>query len=191
MRALLLQTSVPLVCFAGLLAAQAPNDRPHSDAVQAILDLAGKLDAMDVARRAENIVKKYDSCDISQTFTLRKRGGVGIGTAAENANSNSIDHLVRRWSGNKAPTAKELQAHQADLLKAARVLQAMAELAPFRIPAYKDGDKRIGEWLKVSADFKVLTRELREGIQRVDPAGVRKTSLKLQQTCNQCHTLVF
>jgi hypothetical protein len=153
--------------------------------------LADNLKAMDVSCRAETIVKKYDSCDISTIFTIRRRGGAGIGTAAETAATNSIDHLVRRWSGKKPPTAQELKAHQTDLLRVARVLQAMAELAPHRVPGYKEGDKRIGEWLKISADFKTVTRELREGIEQLDAAGVGKTSLKLQQTCNQCHTMVF
>src|SRR5262249_8465875 len=119
-----------------------------------------------------------------------RRGGAGIGCAAESPNADSIDRLVRRWAGNKPPTKKELQEHQADLLRAARVLQAMAELAPFRQPAYDKGDKRIEEWRQVAGDFKAVPWELRQGIQQADAVQVRDTALKLNQTCNRCHNLV-
>src|SRR5262245_55363427 len=179
-----------LLTLAGLLGAQAPPDRPHSEAVLAILKLADNLDAKDVAMQAEKIVKEHDSCDISEIFRPRRFGGAGIGRLGAKPNENSIDHLVRRRAGNKPPTKEELQKHRTDLVKTTRVLQAMAELAPFRMPPrYKGNDKKIAEWNQVTAEFKVNTRDLRERIEKADATKVRETVLKLQQVCNQCHSL--
>src|SRR5262245_31412136 len=121
-----------LFTLSGLIGAQAAPDRPREEAVLAILKLADNLKAKDVAARAEKIVKEYDSCGVSVIFRLRRHGGAGVGSIAKTPNENSIDYLVRRWAGNGPPTKEELEKHQGDLAKTARVLQAMAELAPFR-----------------------------------------------------------
>src|SRR5262245_3623958 len=177
------------VCVGAQIPAQ--QQRPYGEAVKDILDLADHLQDMDVAKRAKAIVTQHDSCDISRVFTARQRGGAGIGAVATKPTENSIDHLVRKWAGGKPPTAEELKKHQYDLVRVSRVLQTMAELAPFRMPPYPARDKRIDEWRKVAQDFKSITRDLRHGIEEADAVRVRTTVVRLQQTCNRCHELAF
>src|SRR5262245_36816928 len=161
MRSLFLPFLGLLTLVAGMCAAEpAVQDRPQRAAVKAILQLADNLDVGDVAKRAQALVAAHDSCEISSVFRPRKYGGAGIGSAAATPAVNSIDHLVQRWSGTSPPTREELEKHQADLARTARVLRAMAELAPFRTPGFKKGDPRIEEWQQVARDFKAVTREL-------------------------------
>lgn len=187
-----------LVC-ASVLAAAAPvptasqekEQRPLEPAVAAILKLADELNGPNVAEEAKKIVAKYDSCEISQVFTQRNRGGAGIGTAASlPGHRDAIHHLVHHWAAGRAPKKEELEAHQKDLVKAARVLQAMAELAPHRRAMVLPKDKYVAEWATVSAEFKTRTREFREAIESVDADQVRKAAVNLQKSCNSCHVLV-
>jgi hypothetical protein len=172
-----------------LVAAAQPAPKPPRPAVAAILKLADDLEAKDVPLRARKIVEEHDSCSISQVFTLGQRGGAGVGSAVKAGHKNSLEDLVRNWSGNRPPTREELDTHQKDLLRAARVLQTMAELAPFRLPhiGIPVNEKRTEEWRKVSAEFKEVTRDLRDSIERTDPTEARKAAVRLQQTCNACH----
>jgi len=162
-------------------------------AIAAILKLADSLDASDVAEHAKKIVDTHDSCDISQVFTPRRnnRGGPGIGSAVKAGHLDAISALVADWSGTKPPTQKELETHQTDLLKVARVLQAMAELAPYRGPLVlpRGNEKKAEEWRAVSAQFKTVTRDLRDAVQKADAAETRKVAVRLQQTCNACHAV--
>src|SRR5947209_16148220 len=152
----------------GVTAQPQGKDQPHRPAIAAILKLADNLDASNVAEHAKKIVDTHDSCDISQVFTPRRngRGGPGIGSAVKAGHLDAIHALVADWSGAKPPTQKELETHQTDLLKVARVLQAMAELAPYRGPLVlpKGNEKRAEEWRAVSAQFKTVTRDLRDAI---------------------------
>jgi len=183
----------------GLALAVAATAQPQAaeqkfrPAVAAILKLAENLDSNDVASHAKKIVETHDSCDISQVFAPRRsgRGGPGIGSAVGAGHLNAISALVADWSGTKPPTKKELETHQKDLLQVARVLQAMAELAPYRGPVVlpKGNDKKAEEWQAVSAQFKTVTRDLREAIQNSDAARTRKVAVRLQQTCNACHAV--
>jgi hypothetical protein len=181
--------------FAVALCGRAQPDvtkRPHGPAVIEILKLAEQLEAKDVAARAKTLVETHDSCDISQVFTLRRGGGAGIGSAAEAGHRDSIHHLVHDWAGAKPPTQAELKAHQKDLQRTARVLQAMAELAPYRLGQFGPMMKKKlePEWGRVSAQFKSVTREFREAIGTMDPKETRRAVVNLQKTCAACHLLV-
>src|SRR5207302_5746810 len=100
----------------------------------------------------------FDSCEISTVFIMRRagRGGAGIGSAVQAGHKDRIDELVRDWAGPRPPTQAELRMHQKDLLRVARVLQTMAELAPYRMPGFlpKVKEQKAEEWRKASADFK-------------------------------------
>jgi hypothetical protein len=172
--------------------AQQGAQREPPPAVAAILKLADNLDAKDVAARAQRIVKEFDSCDISQVFTLSKRGGAGIGSAATDGYRDSIDDLVRKWAGPRPPTEKQLKAHKTDLLRAARVLQAMAELAPYRMPLLipKSNEKKLEQSREVVKDFRAVTRQFRDAIDKIDAVQTRKAAVSLEKTCNACHILV-
>jgi len=178
--------------LAFLAAAQPAAQQKPRRAVDAILELSDNLDRPDVSMRAKKIVDEFDSCDISTVFTKRRPGkGAGIGSAVQAGHKDSIDDLVRDWAGPRPPTRAELKAHRKDLLRVARILQTMAELAPYRMPSFVPQVKQKGEeWRKVTTEFKEVTRALRDTIEKRDPVEVRKTTIRLQQTCTACHKVV-
>src|SRR5262245_12865082 len=89
--------------LAFVASAQPGTEPEYNPAVAQIIKLAGLLDQRDVSIRAKNIVKEFDSCDISTVFRPRKAGGAGIGSAVHAGHKDSIEFLVRDWSTNKPP----------------------------------------------------------------------------------------
>ena len=63
------------------------------------------LDRHGLGRRAKKIVDELDACEVSRVFTLKRprRGGVGIGSAVKAGHKDSIEDLVRDWSGPRPP----------------------------------------------------------------------------------------
>jgi hypothetical protein len=175
-------------------AQQGTPQRNLSPTVAAVQSLADSLNSGDVTSRAKKIVEEFDACEVSRVFsrTRTHRGGVGIGSAVKAGHKDSIDDLVRDWSGSRPPTKEELETHQKDLLRVARVLQVMAEVAPFRRTIYvPENDKNAAEqWRQVCTEFKTVSRDLHWAIERAEPAETRKVAGRLQQTCNACHKLV-
>jgi hypothetical protein len=186
-----------VVCALGVaLAAAAHEEAPRravSPTVAAVLALADTLDKGDVPQRAKRIVEELDPCQTSRVFarTRPNRGGAGIGTAVQAGHGDSIEELVRDWSGHRPPTKEELTMHHRDLLRVAHVVQAMAELAPFRRSIYvPENDKAMNErWTEVCAQFKAVGRAMGDAIDRGEPAETRKVAIRLQQTCNACHEI--
>jgi len=186
-------TAVTLGLGIGLAAdaQQQPPDR-KIPLVLEIVKLADTLEQGSVSIRAKKIIQDFDPCDMPQIFRLKQRGGAGIGTASQAGHKNSIEDLVRDWSGSKPPTQKELDAHQMDLVRTARVLQTLAELAPHRVEIYvpKTDAKRTAAWFQASANFKTVTGEFRDALEKADLAKTRVTAVKLQKACAGCHQVV-
>ena len=173
-----------------VLAAEPPPDDPGKQAQAAILKLSDNLDGKDVGERARLIVQQHTSCDISSVFVPQRHGGLGIGKATEADHPDSIDRLVRDFARRKTTTEAELEQYRDDYLRVAKVMQAMAELAPYRgAPFTRRNAEREKAWEEVSADFKRKTAAFRRAVEDTDPKRVRTTALSLEQTCNACHVL--
>jgi hypothetical protein len=173
-----------------VLLAEPPPDNARQKAQAAILKLADNLEGRDVAEQAKQIVKQHDSCDISSVFRLKRQGGLGIGKAVEANRPDGIDRLVLDFSRRKNTTEAELEQYRDDYLRVARVMQAMAELAPYRgAPFTRNNPERVQEWAKVSVEFKQKTAAFRRAIEEADPKQVRTTAVSLEQTCCACHNL--
>jgi hypothetical protein len=183
---LLSALSLPLLGLAALAAAQDVTKSPEKLAQEDIVRLGYNLDGKDVAERAQKIVKDHDSCDISSVFKMGPRG-LGIGELTKAGHRNSVERLVQDYT-RKAPPQAELEKYQPDLIRTARVLQAMAELAPYRGPLVTS-EKNLPQWAKVSAEFKVTTKGFRDAVESRDPERVRKAAIALNGTCCSCHEL--
>jgi hypothetical protein len=174
----------------GLVLAEPPPDDPRKVAQAAIVKLSDDLEAKDVGERARLIVQQNDSCDISSVFTSQRHGGLGIGKATEANHPDSIERLVRDFAQRKTTTEAELEKYRDDYVRVAKVMQAMAELAPYRgAPFTRENPERVKAWEKVSAEFKQKTAAFRRAVEESDPKLVRTTALSQQQTCFACHNL--
>jgi hypothetical protein len=158
----------------------------------AILALSNNLDDRDVAALARNIVLKYDSEDISSVFQRSERGGLGIGALGKSSGQvDSIQALITRLSRTQPPPAKLLNDYYGDLMRSAKVVQAMSELAPHRAATVGvKGEQQLREWAKVSADFKEKAEEFRIAVESRDPIKVRNAAQHLNHTCCDCHNLI-
>jgi cytochrome c556 len=155
-------------------------------AQKAILDLSNKLDAKNVSELAKKIVQDHDSCDISSVFQLRR--GLGIGKITELGIPNSLERFFRETANRKTLTEADLEKYRDDYLRVAKVMQAMAELAPHRATdsMLKD-EKRLAAWYRVSADFKVKTADFRLAVEQADPKKTRVAAIAMNQVCSDCH----
>src|SRR5712692_7928481 len=97
-----------------LVCADTPADNPRQHAQAAILDLAEHLNDRDVAERAQKIVNEHDSCDISTIFTVKNRGGLGIGKLAPADHRDSVQYLITLLSRRRDTTEQHFQDFQAD-----------------------------------------------------------------------------
>jgi hypothetical protein len=182
--------SLALVLGLGMAATQSAQAKGYTNpAVVAITTLADNLDRPGLSLRAKFIVDNFDSCDISTIFRPYKNGGAGIGSAVNAGHVNSIQNLVQHWSGPKPPTQEELVTHRHDLLKVARVLKVMSELAPLRLALVvpKNDAKRIEAMHKVTGEFKAVAIELHDAIKLAEPQATRKAAITLNQVCQNCH----
>src|SRR5262245_50489810 len=176
---------------AALVAGAQPTVRKIPVVIE-IVKLADTLEQGNVSARGKKIIDTFDACDMPMIFRLKERGGAGIGSAVQAGHKNSIDDLVRDWAGRKPPTQPELDAHRMDLVRTARVLQTLTEMAPHRVDIYipKNDEKRKEQWFKVAADFKVVTGEFREALEQADVTRTRNIAVKLHKTCMACHQVV-
>lgn len=173
-----------------VLAAGPPPEEKDSrlKAQYAIVGLSNHLGDKDVPQWAKKIVEENDSCDISTIFALKRHRGLGIGKATEMGINDSVNALIPALANRKTTTEADLEKHKDDLLRVAKAMQAMAELAPYRLPPHlQKNEQRVKEWADVSADFKVKSAAFRKAVEETDPKQVRLTATGLHNACNNCH----
>ena len=160
-------------------------------AQSAILKLSDNLDAKDVAERAKQIVKEHASEDISSVFKIRAKGGLGIGKLTEvTAKHDGIERLLLNLQRRRTITEAEIEKYADDYLRVAKVIQAMAELAPYRATERVQKDSKLTkEWQEVTHEFKEGARTFRKAVDEKDPKRLRLAAEKMENTCCHCHDL--
>lgn len=195
MKAFIIRSLAVVAVGAGLvftLRAEQPTEEQlrNRAAQNEIVKLSDHLDARDVAERAQKIVKEHRSEDISSIFRHRNSGGLGVGNLIQAGYQDGIERFINLLARKKNLSEADLEKYNVDYLRIAKVLQAMAELAPFRASEnVKKDPVRSKEWAKVVAEFKSKTAEFRQAIDATDPKRVRLAALTLHHTCCECHSL--
>jgi hypothetical protein len=161
-------------------------------AQNAILRLGEHLGDKDVADQAKKIVQQHASEDISSVFKLKAKGGLGIGKLIEVSTSpDGIERFLIRLQNRKTITEAEIEKYSADYLRVARVMQAMAELAPFRAQEHVQKSERLSkEWRDVAFEFKEGAANFRRAVEEKDPKKLRLAARRMETTCCNCHNLV-
>lgn len=190
MNRLLAGAAIVVLSGATILFADPPKMRPRDRAVAAIEDLSNHLNDRDVADRAKKIVADHESCDISSFFMFKHIGGFGVGKLARDRSHDSVQSLVSQLAREKTLTEASLDDNQADYLRVAKGLQAMAQLAPYRGAEFTRGNKTKEQaWADVAVEFQKVTADLRSAIEQRDPKKVRLSAKSLSETCLHCHNL--
>lgn len=176
-----------------LVAAPVPPENGRTLAQKAILELSNHLDATDLKDRAKKLVREHESCDISSVFQNynRRIPELSIGTLKDLKIADRYDQLFNQLANRKNITEADLETHRADLLRVAKVMQAMAELAPYRGEDFIDpkNEKRLAAWAQVSAEFKVKSLAFRKAVEEADPKQVRLSAVAMNQACTNCHNV--
>jgi len=182
--------AILLMFLAGLSRGdQSDPNAGQKAAQQAIIELSENLDAPDLPERAARIVGEHESENISSVFVNTRRGGMGAGPLGMNPPyGDSVELFVRRLVARPL-TAAEVDKNKAEMLKIARVIRAMSELAPYRVPVNaKPAVKK--EWAQVAAEFHDTATGLHDAVEKSDPAAIRAAARKLNNTCCHCHSLL-
>ena len=173
-----------------MLPADPPPDR-SKETQAAIVELSQHLGEKDVSDRAKKIVQDFKSDEISSIFVRKEGGGLGIGSLTQVTQQDSIERLVVQLARRKNITEAELDQYQADYAKVAKVMQAMAQLAPHRATEkIRRDEKLLKQWLETAADFQKKTADFRQAVEERDPKKVRTSALNLRHTCCDCHSQV-
>lgn len=167
------------------------EDDKRVSAQSAILKLGDSLDAKDVADQARKIVKEHASEDISSVFKMRTKGGLGIGKLTEvESTGDGVERLIMKLRARRTISEAEIEKYSADYLRVAKIMQAMAELAPFRAPlVVQRNAKQSQEWREVATEFKDGALAFRKAVDERDPKKLRLAALKMNDTCCHCHEL--
>jgi hypothetical protein len=167
-----------------------PEDVKRKAAQDAILNLSQHLGDLDVSAQAKVIVAKHHSEDISSVFRQKHVGGIGIGKAVEVHTRDSVESMVIELSRKKTTTEAQLERYQDEYMRVAKLLQAMAELAPHRATERVRNNPALAkEWAEVAAEFKAGATGFRKAIEEKDPKMLRLGARKMHDTCCHCHSL--
>jgi hypothetical protein len=171
--------------------APTPEQLKRDKAQQAILNLSQNLNAPDVSEWAKAIVKEHHSEDISSVFKLKIRGGLGIGALTEAGfPQDGIERFIMLLSRRRTTSEAEIAKYQGEYLRVAKVMQAMAELAPHRATERVRKSPQLSkEWAEVVAEFKEGGANFRKAVEEQDPKKLRLAAAKMHNTCCHCHGL--
>jgi cytochrome c556 len=143
------------------------------------------------AGMAQGIAKDVDIADTMHLFKPRNKGGFGIGPKPPDLKDNikdSIELTIIDLANDKKGFDKDVvNKYGADLVKAAKQTQAIAEVNTYYAPTMKKGDKDPKDWKQFNDEMKAGAADLAKAAQAKDAAGVKAAANKLNNACVKCH----
>jgi hypothetical protein len=175
------------VCFLAVAGTGgAADDKDLQATVLKIADALEKKD-MDGAKKLAQTLKEEEIEDVMHVMKPRKDKGLGIGPKPGAVLPDGIELKVIAMAMNELPQ-KELDAHAADLARAAYVAAAVAEVARDKCPVTKkEGDKDPKDWKNWTDNMQKSALALAEAAKTKKPATVKAAADKLDGACKSCH----
>jgi hypothetical protein len=185
-----------IVTLSGLLLAalalpawtESPRDKQPKlhPAVTALVELAKASEAgKDLSKSAKAILQRHDLDEIKQALRQREKGGVGVGKWQQ-GKANGIESKLLILA-RRDPTAAQLKAESADLLKMTHVLIASAEVTKVGAPNYNSSSRR-KRYLQDCDEMKGGSLDLLKAVKDSDTKATRKAALRIQNACSGCHS---
>jgi hypothetical protein len=176
--------ALAILVVAGVQVALADDD-PKA-AQKDVLDLAkASMEGKKIDKaRLEAIKKKYEDLEtIMHAYKPREKGGIGIGPPSK---SDGIEIKLNNL-GKKALSKMQLDKEADDLVKAAHVNVAIAEIAKLYVPKAKGG-KGPKEWNEYLDQMKKSSMEFAKAVKSGDPKAVQKAANNVNASCTNCHS---
>jgi Cytochrome C' len=126
--------------------------------------------------------------EVERLMKLRRVGGLGFRLPAVAGSPDGIElKLIAMTS--RAPSPAELDAQAAELVRAAMVTAAMADLLDFYAPDKKVGNKDPKDWKANTRAMRAGAEELETAARGKDSKGVGAAAKKLFASCTECHNV--
>lgn len=170
------------LCWLITSPAYSDDDKALKEAQAELIKLASNLEAKSFGDDAKALAKKYDITTVMPAFKLRSRKGIGVGDKAGEITPDGIEAKIIAL-GKAAPAKSQLDKEGKDLVKLAALTRAIAEVNEHHAP-----NKNKAEWAKFNQEMKKASMELLEGAKAGDGAKVKAAAVKLNNSCNECHS---
>jgi cytochrome c556 len=157
------------------------------------VDVNKMVDKLGDANFAQGVAKANGIEDVMHLFKPRNKGGFGIGAMPPPAAAgvkDSIELTIIDLSNDKKGFTKEFVGkYSADLVKAAKQTQAIAEINTHYAPKEKKGAKDPAVWKQLTGEMKTGAGDLAKAAEAKDPAAVKAAATKLNASCVRCHEI--
>jgi cytochrome c556 len=114
------------------------------------------------------------------------KGGFGANPKPDSKAGEGIERRLDLLS-QKGITQGQLAKESDNLIRAAQVAQAMAEIAELNTPRMNMPKKPIADWTKFNNQQKEGAKELIDAVKANKPADVKTAATKLYGSCTSCH----
>ncbi|MBV9124928.1 MAG: cytochrome c [Planctomycetes bacterium] len=196
MHARLLAVSGALLALAvwfGLIAGPGNAADDETNPKDAIAKMADALERGNPAAAQAGVasLKDAEPDDIMPVFDLRtaKGGGLGLGPTRGAIQPDGIEKMIQQLA-KTAPTSDQLARESKDLLRAAYVSQAVAQVIPDKCPVkVKTGEKDPNDWKTWTADMATNSTAFADAVKSGDPEKVHAAAMKLDASCTACHNV--
>jgi hypothetical protein len=147
-----------------------------------------KKDADGAKKTATEIAKKYELDAIMHLFTLRSKGGIGVGSKAGliEAKEDGLEKKLTKLA-EKPLEASQLNAEAPVLAEMGHSLAAMATVAHAKAPPKDDGKKKVKDWLAWSTELRDASLALASAAKEKKASDLHKAAAKADGACTKCH----
>jgi hypothetical protein len=165
------------------------KDKGPNEELRKIADAFEKGDLAAAKTQGKAVADKSELEDVMHLFSPRKadgEGGEGIGTKPGAIKPDCIEVKIQYLGKRVAP--QELKNDNAALQRMAFITAAVAEVAQHKCPVdKKTGEKDPAKWKKWTEEMRESALELAKAVKASDAMAVKKTALRLDGTCRNCH----
>jgi Cytochrome C' len=146
-----------------------------------------KVDGAKVKTLVDTIKKNNDDLnDLMAIYKPTAKKGIGWDPAKKGPGDGIEKHII--GFGKTKVLTKELLAKEKDhIVRAAYYNLAMVEIAKGFGPPKKPG-KGVMEWTKHNEEMQKGSKEALAAVKADDPAALKKAMLKINASCNECHS---
>jgi hypothetical protein len=166
----------------------AGGEKALADKILKIADLIAKGDNAKAQQEAKAVAKNTEVEDIMHLFRPRKKKGIGVGEKEGAITPDGIEQLilsVGRDEPSRAMVTKDAKA----LERVGYVSAAIGEFAIAKPPEKDVGEKKVSKWLQWSKEMRDAAVAFAKSAKTQSPAAVHKAAMKLNDSCNNCHTV--